>query len=174
MNNIRGHFCIVVGLSQRKGQAWPSQLNCAWIQRQPEICSSLIWINNLFCRQPLWSHQSWSWSKAWPAVRGGGTWCLISRSAVREVRLRHGLLTCPKFLCPFTKVALPLWAPAQGWGCWIKGRCETEMWGATGRWYSFDIFTSFVLSLSAFDAFTASVDKGTWLSYTLCFHGKKK
>lgn len=133
MNNIRGHFCIVVGLSQRKRHAWPYQLNCSWIQRQPEICSSLTRINNLFCRRPLWSHQSRSRTKAWPAAREGGTRCFMSRSVLGEVRLRCGLPSCPTCWCPRTKMALPLWAPTQGWGCWIKGGCEIFNVGCNGQ-----------------------------------------
>lgn len=60
----------------------------------------------------------------------------------------------PKWLCPCE-------LPPRAGGAGSKVGARSSMWAATGRCYSFDSFTGFVLSLSTFDAFTDSVDKGT-------------
>lgn len=64
----------------------------------------------------------------------------------------HSYVPAPKWLCPCE-------LPPRAGGAGSKVGVRSAKQGATGRCYSFDSFTDFVLSLSTFDAFT--VDKGT-------------
>lgn len=62
--------------------------------------------------------------------------------------------------------------PPRAGGAGSQVDVRSAKLGSAGGCYSFDSIADLVLSLSMFDAFTASVDKGTWLIYNLCFHWK--
>lgn len=65
----------------------------------------------------------------------------------------HSSVPAPKCLCPCE-------LPPRAGGAGSKVGLRSAVQGATCRCYSFNSFTDFVWSLSTFDAFTASIDKG--------------
>ena len=169
MNNVRGHFCIVVGLSQRKGQAWPYWLNCTWIQRQHEIFSSLTQINNFFCRQPLWSHQSWSWRKAWPAERKGGTWCFVVSGRGGEAERWAPVL--PRIPVSLHWCGLAFVSSQPGLGV-LDQRWVWDLQSGVQQVH-FTVMTASLILLWVFLHLMLLVDRGMWLRYNLCFRWMK-
>lgn len=76
-----------------------------------------------------------------------------------EMRLKAGCYPAPHSGVPAPKWLWPCELPPRAVGAGSKAGVRSALWGATGRCYSFYSFNDFVLSLSTFDDFTASVDK---------------